>query len=53
MDKPTINQEIVTRPAEHEVFLSFVNDEDAVMFCEWLEECGFSEFEKWAEDESQ
>ena len=47
MDRPAINQEIVTRPAEHEIFLSFNDDEDAVRFAEWWESVGFKLFEKW------
>ena len=48
MEQPTINEEVVTRPAEHEIFLSFNADEDAALFAEWWESVGFAAFEKWA-----
>lgn len=47
MDWPTILDEVRLQPAEHQVFLSFINDEDAVSFREWWEAEGFKEFEKW------
>jgi len=47
MEQPTINAEIVTRPAEHEIFLSFNDDQDAERFVEWWESVGFKAFEKW------
>lgn len=47
MDWPTILDEVRLQPAEHEVFLSFINDEDAVSFIEWWEAEGFKELEKW------
>ena len=42
----TINRNI----AEHEVFLSFNNDEDAVAFQEWLQEEGLAKFDEWMDD---
>lgn len=47
MDQPTINDEIVTRPAEHEIFLSFNDDQDAERFVEWWESVGFKAFAEW------
>jgi len=47
MEQPTINDDIVTRPAEHEIFLSFNDDQDAERFVEWWESVGFKAFEKW------
>ena len=45
----SVETEIVTRCAEHEIFLSFVNDGDAVLFSDWLHEKGGKEFLKWRE----
>lgn len=35
--------------AEHEVFMSFVNDADAIQFHEWWNEIGAIRFGKWIE----
>lgn len=40
MSKVTISQEFQVSTAEHEILLSFVNDEDAVLFAEWWEDGG-------------
>lgn len=37
------------RVADHEVFMSFVNDQDAIDFQEWWWESGAVEFQKWRE----
>lgn len=47
MERPTLNDEIVTRPAEHEIFLSFNDDQDAERFAEWWESVGFEAFQAW------
>lgn len=47
----TIETEMVTRCAEHEIFLSFVNDDDAVLFYEWMNSKGGKAFLKWRDTE--
>lgn len=51
MDEPTLRTEIEREIAEHEVFLSFVNDIDAELFHDWWNAKGFKLFEKWADHE--
>lgn len=43
----TIETETTVRFAEHELFLSFTNDDDAVLFYEWLNSKGTEAFLKW------
>ena len=50
MEAPKLRSEIVREVHEHEVFLAFVNDADAVAFHEWWNDQGFKLFKKWAED---
>jgi hypothetical protein len=53
MDMPQISEEIVTRPADHEIFLTFRNDSDAELFTEWLEAVGFDAFRKWVKKQKR
>lgn len=39
--------EVSKRMAEHEVFMSFTNDDDANYFREWWDEKGNEQFESW------
>jgi hypothetical protein len=49
VDEPELKREIEREVHEHETFLSWVNDKDAVMFEAWWNTKGFKEFAKWAE----
>jgi hypothetical protein len=42
-----IKQTIERDVAEHEVFISFCNDDDAALFYEWLESTGMKLFRGW------
>ena len=53
MDAPQIDQEMTVRAADHEMFLSFTNDEDAVLFHAWWHIAGLKAFLKWAEKEEK
>jgi hypothetical protein len=46
---PTIDRQIVREVAEHEVFLSFLHDSDAVMFQDWWNIKGSALWLKWAD----
>lgn len=46
---PTIESEARYRVAEHEIYLSFVNDSDAVMFHDWWNQKGVDLWRKWAD----
>lgn len=48
-----INDEFTVHLADHEVLLSFVNDEDAYRFRDWWYEDGHILFEKSVEDEEE
>jgi len=37
----------VQEVADHEVLLSFNNDDDGLDFRDWLEEAGFEQFKAW------
>lgn len=39
--------ELTVRPAAHEIFLSFTNDDDAVAFHAWWNVVGSAQFKKW------
>ncbi len=43
---PTITRETVLRTADHEILLSFNNDEDAIVFFEWWNRAGEKLFMK-------
>lgn len=43
----SIETETTVRFAEHEIFLSFTNDDDAILFYEWLNSKGKKAFVKW------
>ena len=45
--RETYPQETV---AEHEVFMSFVNDDDALLFREWFDEIGEDLFNEWVKN---
>jgi len=49
IDPISVNNPVTYTPAEHEIFLSFNDDSDAVMFYNWWNEIGETEFRKWAE----
>lgn len=49
VEPPDMPRERMTSIAEHEVFMSFVNDKDAEMFCDWWNSKGLEAFQKWAE----
>lgn len=51
METPQITQEMVVRAAEHEIMLSFNDDEDAELFSDWWNRKGCTEFMKWASKE--
>ena len=46
---PSMDQQVVVRPAEHEVFLGFNCDWQAAAFSDWLIETGMEAFRAWAE----
>lgn len=46
-DEPTLTEEFCVRPAEHEIFLSFVNDEDAEIFSYFWSEIGLNQFKEY------
>lgn len=46
MIPPEFKTEVIRRAAEHEVFLGFNRDDEAVFFREWWEAEGFKLFEK-------
>lgn len=48
---PQLNTEMTVRAAEHEAFLSFVNDEDCELFNDWWNTKGGKLFQEWAEKE--
>lgn len=47
MDEPTLRSEVERNIAEHEVFMSFVNDSDAELFREWWNGPGWELFRDW------
>ena len=49
IEEPDLRTTIERDIHEHEVFISFVNDEDAVLFHEWWQAHGWKAFKKWAE----
>lgn len=48
MEAPELRTEVTREIAEHEVFLAFNGDSDAVLFYEWWNLVGWKQFEKWA-----
>lgn len=48
MEVPELKSEIVREIHDHEIFISFNCDHEAVAFHEWLHLAGFKAFEKWA-----
>ena len=52
MDLPDIIREIHATVPEHQVLLSFVNDDDAMTFFDWWEDEGAYLFEQWVKGES-
>ena len=51
--EPELKDSIVRDIHEHEVFLAFINDADAVAFTEWWHQDGFIAFKQWAKEWSQ
>jgi hypothetical protein len=49
MDKPELKRETKFRLAEHQILLSFNNDEDAYPFEDWWYEEGFEMYQKYVE----
>ena len=49
IDSITVKDFVEKRVAEHEIFLSFNNDEDAECFLVWWGRTGQSDFKAWAE----
>ena len=41
-----------SRVADHEVFMSFTNDDDAIAFREWLASVGLELFDEYLENKS-
>lgn len=50
MIEPDIPDQIERDIADHEVFLSFNGDSDAILFREWFAVKGWPAFKKWAEE---
>lgn len=46
-NKVGFNNPVTREPHDHELFLSFNDDEDSVDFQEWLQVCGWTAFEQW------
>jgi hypothetical protein len=47
--QPTVEREVRYRVAEHEVFLSFLQDADAAMFQDWWNVKGSAQWLRWAD----
>lgn len=49
MRRPTELNEVERVTHDHEVFLSFQNDADALQFLHWWHDQGFDIFNEWSE----
>lgn len=50
MKEPCLPREVERECADHEVFMSFQNDSDAILFREWFAVKGWPAFKKWSEE---
>jgi hypothetical protein len=48
MTEPEVRTDAHFSVPEHQILLSFNNDEDALLFLDWWNECGWKAFAKWA-----
>ena len=48
-----VEKELIVRPSEHEVFLSFNDDAGAYAFHRWWHKTGLHAFADWAEREDK
>ncbi len=53
MEHPKLLTEVYRTVHEHEVFLSFNGDDDAVAFIRWWNDRGLNMFAKWTDNERQ
>lgn len=53
MDQPNLSREMTVHAAEHEIFLSFVNDEDAELFSDWWNTKGAKLWSAWSDKEKE
>ena len=51
--KPQILTEVEREVEEHEVFLSFNSDDEAVQFEYWLHDAGFKAFQVWNKEQQE
>lgn len=49
MREPRINDDKLLSFADHELYMAFDNDDDAIMFAQWLHTEGWGSFVVWAE----
>ena len=49
----TQNEEITYHPAEHEIFLSFHDDQGARAFSDWLTDAGWEAFIAWGKEHKE